>query len=324
MLNPISSPTRRPVVTIGLPVFNGERYLAGALDSLLAQQGCDFELIIADNASTDRTREICEQYAAKDSRIRYHRNDVNLGAVRNFNLVFDLSDTEYFKWAPYDDLVEPDFVARCIQVLERDPSVVLCYSRAKIIDENGAFVVNYDPGPDTRPEQPHLRFRNLILHPEYAIQQMGVIRSSALRQTPLYGLFPSSDEILLAELSLLGRFHEIPERLYIFRRHQQQSTGTPKQRDRIQFFDPALVGRVVLPTWRYLGSGAQVLRRTPLRFSPLLSCYGTLLRWSLRPDHFRALGKDLLLAAVARSRALRGRQSKVLKQDASLQARVRS
>ncbi|MEI9813659.1 MAG: glycosyltransferase [Acidobacteriota bacterium] len=318
-----SSPdsVRRPTITIGLPVYNGQKYLAVALDSLLAQTDCEFQLIISDNGSTDRTREICERYAAQDSRIRYYRNPQNEGVARNFNRVFTLSDTEYFKWAPYDDLVEPNFLARCLEVMERNPSVVLCYSKAKVINETGAFITNYDPGPDTHSNKQHVRFRNLLLHPEYAIQQMGVIRSSALRKTVLHGTYPSSDEVLLAQLALLGDFYEIQDRLYIFRRHEEQSTETSKQRDRVLYFDPTLAGKIVLPTWRYLGGYLKVLRNSSLQRSTLLSCYFSVLRWTIRSQHMRALGKDLLMACANRKSLPKPRpaaaiQDTTCKQDA--------
>lgn len=286
----------KPRVGIGVPVFNAEKYLEQALNSILAQTWSDFDLIISDNASTDRTLEICQTYSAQDKRIRYFRNEKNLGAAPNFNRVFALSSHEYFKWAPYDDLIEPEFVARCVRVLDQNPEVALCYCRAKIINEQGAYVVDYDPGPDTSSRMPHDRFRNLILHPEYAIQQMGLIRSDVLRKTSLHKSFPSSDEVLLAELALRGPFYEIPDRLYIFRRHEQQSTREPKQRERVLFFDAALAGRILLPKWDYILACLDVISHTPQPVSGRLRCYVTMMRWLLVPAHFRAMGKDLLIA----------------------------
>src|SRR5438132_13873019 len=95
---------RRSQVSIGMPVYNGERYLSGALDSLLSQTLADFDLIISDNASTDATESICRSYAAHDSRIRYFRNENNLGAAANFNRAFELCGGEFFRWAAHDDL----------------------------------------------------------------------------------------------------------------------------------------------------------------------------------------------------------------------------
>lgn len=282
-------------VAIGLPVYNAERYLTQALDSILGQTYGDFELILSDNASTDGTSAICRAYASRDARIRYYRNEKNLGAARNFNRVFELSSAEYFKWAPYDDLLAPEFLARSVETLDKHQEAVLCYSRARIVDEQGAFVVNYDPGPDTSSPTPHERFRSLILHPEYALQLLGLIRSSVLKTTSLHGSYPSSDEVLLAELAVRGAFHEIPERLYIYRRHSEQSTSEPQQRLRVLFFDTSLEGKIVLPKWMYLMAGLRAIARAPSGRYDRARCCGHMLRWALVPAHTRALGKDVLL-----------------------------
>lgn len=288
----------KPRVSIGLPVFNAEKYLTQALDSILAQTYSDFELIISDNASTDRTQEICRAYAGKDRRIRYHRNDKNLGAVPNFNLVLALSSSEYHKWAPYDDLIAPDFLARCVEVLDQNPAVILCYSRAKIIDEHGNFEVDYNPGPDTRSLKPHERFRNLILHPEYAIQQMGLIRTEILKRIGGHESYPSSDEVLLAGLALFGQFYEISDRLYLYRRHSEQSTATTHvQRERVLFFDTSFEGKIALPKWLYFFGCLRAIKRAPIGSSERAKCYTHVVRWLLVPPNFRAMGKDALLAA---------------------------
>ena len=99
-----------PRVSIGLPVLNGEKYVAEALDAILAQSFLDFELIISDNASTDATPDICADYARRDARIRLHRHPSNLGAAPNFNFVFQRSRGEYFKWAAHDDQISSDFI----------------------------------------------------------------------------------------------------------------------------------------------------------------------------------------------------------------------
>src|SRR5215211_4893186 len=99
-----------PQVSIGLPVYNGERYLALCLDSMLAQSFKEFEIVISDNASTDQTAEICRSYQNKDRRIRYFRNEQNAGAAWNHNRVFELSSAPLLKWAACDDLHEPLFL----------------------------------------------------------------------------------------------------------------------------------------------------------------------------------------------------------------------
>jgi glycosyltransferase involved in cell wall biosynthesis len=297
---------RRPRVAIGLPVHDGENFLVEALESILAQTYTDFELIVSDNASTDRTQEICLAYAARDGRIRYVRNETNLGVAPNLNRTFRLARAEYFKWAPHDDVLAPEFLSRCVDALDQHPEAVLCYSKATVIDHTGAYLADYDPGPDTGSVEPHARFGNVLLYPEYGLQLMGLIRSKILRMTRLYGSFPSCDEILLCELALRGPFHEIPQRLYAYRRHAGQSTAKePMQRRRVLFFDTALRGRIVLPTWRYLCAALGTVRRVSMDRGERARCYLHIGRWILVPAHLRALVKDVLLAvaqAIARVR----------------------
>ncbi len=129
--------SRTPRVSVGLTVYNGEPFLAETLDSLLAQTFEDFELIICDNASTDRTAEIVGDYAARDARIRYVRHPRNFGASGNERRAFALSRAPYFRWSGADDLYAPESIARCVEVLDRDPRVVLTYPKAKFIDDRG-------------------------------------------------------------------------------------------------------------------------------------------------------------------------------------------
>lgn len=119
MSHPVPS---SPTVSIGLPVFNGEAFLADAIRSLLAQTCADIELIIADNASTDRTGDICKAFAAGDSRIRYIRQEHNIGAAPNFKAALDAATGAYFMWAAHDDLWDADFVADAVDLLA-DPGV---------------------------------------------------------------------------------------------------------------------------------------------------------------------------------------------------------
>src|SRR6476646_2411498 len=133
---------RVPKVAIGLPVYNGAKYVAEAIESVLAQTYGDLELVISDNASTDATEEICRDYTARDSRVRYARAEQNGGAAWNFNRTFELSRGEYFKWLAHDDAIGPQYLARCLAVLDRDPGVVLCHTRTGIINGQGELVAD--------------------------------------------------------------------------------------------------------------------------------------------------------------------------------------
>jgi glycosyltransferase involved in cell wall biosynthesis len=126
-----------PRLSIGLPVYNGERLLPQAIECLLAQTFGDFEIVIGDNASTDRTREICQDYVRRDRRIRYVRHEHNLGAVANFNRVFELSPSHLFKWAAHDDLHRETYLESCVKLLDRNPDAILAHTGTAFVDEFG-------------------------------------------------------------------------------------------------------------------------------------------------------------------------------------------
>src|SRR5574341_1733201 len=125
-----------PTVSIGLPVYNGERFLVEAINSLLAQTYTDFELIISDNASTDRTDEICMSFQASDARIRYYRQKTNIGGGNNANFTFKVAKGKYFCWAAHDDVYAPRFLEECVAVLDGAPEVVLSHTIVAEIDEH--------------------------------------------------------------------------------------------------------------------------------------------------------------------------------------------
>jgi len=135
-----------PAVSVGMPVYNGETYLEVAISSVLAQSFDDLELIICDNASTDRTAEICQDYAARDRRIRYFRNPQNLGAAPNYNLAFSHARGRYFKWLAHDDRMTPTYLAKTVRVLDERTDAVLCNSVVQYIDQNGAPIGLYNTG----------------------------------------------------------------------------------------------------------------------------------------------------------------------------------
>jgi glycosyltransferase involved in cell wall biosynthesis len=209
---------RVPKVSLGVPVYNGERYLPTAIESLLAQDYTDFELLISDNASTDNTYEICQRYAAQDSRVRVYRTPQNIGACPNFNRLVDLARAPYFKWAADDDWCAPQFLSRCIEVLDADPSVVLAYPRTIIVEADGSIVGPYHDRVDASSPDPVERYRNLFANLSLANLLFGVMRTDSLRRTQLQPSYWSGDRALTMELVMLGRFYEIPEPLF-YRRY---------------------------------------------------------------------------------------------------------
>jgi glycosyltransferase involved in cell wall biosynthesis len=242
----------RPLVSVGVPVYNGEAYLPAALDALLAQDLDDLEVIVCDNASTDATGDIARRYAAGDPRVHYHRNQRNLGLSGNFNRAFELSSGRYFKWAAHDDWHPPQTLRRCTDALEADPGAVLCASAVAIMDDDGEVFEEWHPSVDLRTPAAHTRFHRLIwslgeTHPLFA-----VMRSDALRRTPLYRPFVGADRVLLAQLILMGGFLQLPEVLHHYRQPVMRP-GVKWPADRppqAVILDPANQGKLVSRTWR--------------------------------------------------------------------------
>lgn len=276
-----------PNVSIGLPVFNGEAYLPAAIDSILAQEYTDFELIISDNASQDRTESIGREYAARDRRIRYHRSPVNEGAARNFNRVFEMAGGRYFKWAAHDDLCLPGFLRGCVEVLDREPLAVLAYPKAAYIDAAGKVIGVDTDAMEARQREPHRRLGQILRSLSMAMPVFGLIRSEALRRTRLIDSFIASDFVLLAELSMLGQFWQIPEILFYNRDHPQRSTHAARGNLKtLAWYNPGLkpAARLLhewLPGWtrwnRLVYEYLRSVGRLGLRPRDRALCYATVL-----------------------------------------------
>lgn len=231
----------KPPLTIGLPVCNGEAYVAEALKDIVEQTFGDFDLVISDNDSTDGTGEICREFAARDPRIRYHRNPRNLGIGPNFNRVFELCQTRYFKWICHDDRHAATFLERCIDVLEQDPQVVVSFTgvgligqygeplrwdrtRRSYLDSRGVPVYAMEPPHIGEGPTPQHRFRDILHHMSACNPFYGVFRADALRKIAWRKNYFGHDKVVLAEVLLLGRLNQIDETLFFKRWHEGQST----------------------------------------------------------------------------------------------------
>lgn len=227
-----------PRVSMGLPIFNGERFLREALDSLLAQTHTDFELLISDNASTDSTPQICLEYAARDGRVSYLRQASNIGAPRNWNFVARRARGEYFKWATANDECEPPMLQRCVEALDAAPEAVLAQGVTCLVDEASGERQPYSHDlalPEPRPAE---RLLALFTRLRLNNGQSGLIRTSALRRTGYDRFYEGGDFVLMAELALQGRFLVLPEVLLCRRMGPTTFSGLLTADAMHQFFDP--------------------------------------------------------------------------------------
>jgi glycosyltransferase involved in cell wall biosynthesis len=340
---------RQTLVSIGMPIFNGEKYIRDTLDSLLDQTFNDFEIIICDNQSTDNTEAICEEYALRDKRINYYKNPQNLGPAKNYNRVFRLSNGKYFKWASYDDLYMPHYLEKCVNVLEQNPDVAVCYPRVIFIDGNGqeirksnSNILNLDSssaverfrtyhqmifprvladkssrknsrirmgedttssieektitqGGNSREEKNH----EFEKHPsgDRWTPIFGLIRRDVLEKTPKIASYVNSDVVLLGELSLAGRYHEVPEHLFLYRDHSEASGRSNKgYYEWSVWFDPENQGKVILPLWQQFFEFIHAINRSGLSIRDKFSCLILMSKWGLGMRV--RLAKELIIVSL--------------------------
>jgi glycosyltransferase involved in cell wall biosynthesis len=317
--------SEQPLVTIGVPVYNGGSMLAESLQSLQNQTFTAFKVIICDNASTDGTPEICRRFTAADPRFEYHRNPTNIGAAPNFNRVFELGQsTPYFKWAAHDDIHAPTYLERCIDLLKNDPRAVLAYSMSilldetregdapdtmcvrehvleSFIDEAGRPAWKMGPLHQVEGDDPASRLSDYLNRMTTSAEFFGVIRTDALRQTKLHASYYGSDRALFAHLALLGPFRQVAEPLFIFRFHQRASRSMSRQ-DLKAFIDPHRQIR-----WRLLqmyGDILQAPKKAALGPVDRLRCTGVTLGNFVSRYTGRAMLKVKRLGARNRPAAL--------------------
>ena len=273
-----------PRLSIGLPVYNGEKYLAESLDALLGQTYDDFELIISDNASTDGTATICRRYIKQDSRIRYIRQPRNIGAAPNHNFILGQAKGELFKWAAADDVYAHDLLKRCVDALDEYPHVVLAHSWTALIDSSGQVTEVIEYPLATASLRAPERFRSM-LYGKAGDDIYGVIRAEVLRRTSLIDSYHHADRTITTEIALQGPFYQVPDWLYYRRDHADRAErARPSVRARCANLDPRRADRLRHPTVRlyaeYLWGYVAAIRRTPLSPVDRQECYRYLAGWA--------------------------------------------
>ncbi|RWM99603.1 MAG: glycosyltransferase family 2 protein [Mesorhizobium sp.] len=230
--------SKSPKVSLGLPVYNGENFLSDAIQSILDQDFGDFELVITDNASTDRTADICLQFAQRDRRIRYVRNVRNLGAGANFNRAFQLSTGEYFKWCAHDDILSSSFLTECVRALDANARHVIAYPRLLGIDETGQLTSYVERvRPDMGGSSSASRFRQVVAAHGWDAAMFGLWRRDSLLKTTLHKPYYGSDCALLAEMAILGPFVHSPNAILYSRDHPARSVRLPNS-ERLAWQNP--------------------------------------------------------------------------------------
>jgi len=194
----------KPLVTIGVIVYNEGRFIGESIDSLLAQDYKNLEIICCDNYSTDDSGDICRSAAEADARVRYIRHNENIGASANSIFALRQAKGKYFMWAAGHDIWAPDLVSKCVAALEKRPEAAIACGASTWIDVDGNELEKEAGWYDTRGLDPMLRFFFAFWGNPHPI--LGVIRSQYLREIPKVFTCIGADQILLTELALRGDF----------------------------------------------------------------------------------------------------------------------
>ncbi len=269
-----------PKVFIGMPVYNGERFIKEAVDSLLSQSFSDFTLFISDDSSTDKTGNICREYAEKNARVQYYRQEKNLGMFANFKFVMDKADTEYFMWAAQDDVWEKDFLEMCVKKLDAEKDISIAATGIADVDSFGRTLRELHDFPSLSGKPRIASVARYVLQPEILGKcniMYSLFRLSTIRH--LWDIYPQRVEwgsdyhFSLAAISHFGIY--IEPKILFKKRHGGSSNPLSTLNDKkeiehkIEFKNPKNhmfpFGRFS----RYFSGHMKALRGTP--YKPIMA-----------------------------------------------------
>ena len=257
-----------PAITVGLPVFNGQDLIQVAVNSMLGQSFTDFELVICDNASSDETENICRELADLDNRVKYFRNESNIGAAANFRRVVNLASGKYFKWLGVDDFCDSSYLERTKEILDTRLDVSNCCSKVFIVDEKGQKLRKYDDAQHLDDDAPSKRFIQFLAQDSWVNSVYGLMRTQTLKNTSIMGTFPGSDIVVMAEMSLHGKFIELPDYLFYRRIHPAAYSFECSNEKQQDFYNPGHQNRTFsMYHTRHLIEHLRSVFRVPIPFS---------------------------------------------------------
>lgn len=265
-----------PLVSIGIPVFNGKADIEKAISNLLEQTYTNFEIVISDNGSTDGTYEIIHRLSRINSRIRIFRSELNRGSIWNFNKVFEESVGKYFMWAAHDDTHDPSFVAECVYAMEADSSVVLCVTQTQMKLQGSERVIWTSTmqsffGKDSL----HERYRETIRNFP-AVGMYGLYRRESLGKTSLLPKVIGGDLLMIQELSMFGKFIEVPKILFTY--HGRESWNTVNE-DYMTFFGKETKPWYYSPFCMVLVKQVHLLLNADISFTERTQLFFTLINY---------------------------------------------
>lgn len=297
-----------PKVSIGIPVYNGENYLSSALESILKQSFRDFEVVICDNASTDKTQEICEGFQSKDKRIRYYRNDFNLGAAANYKKAFQLAKGDLFKWMAHDDKCSPNYLEECVRILENDPDIVMSFPRVVPIDENDdplptvkdetyltstGRIISTNIQRNFMSERPSDRYSEVLFKTTECYEFFGLARRKIIERTSQHDAFYGSDKVLLCELSVMGKLREASSATSYFRIHGNQSQSLKDSKERAAWISPDLNYGAFMSRFKCIQGYFKCISAYPLSLKERLKCLWVFVAFSINLGNWKSLLRDI-------------------------------
>jgi glycosyltransferase involved in cell wall biosynthesis len=258
-----------PVVTVGMAVYNGARFIERALSALTAQSHASFRLIISDNASTDNTWEVLQEWARRDPRIELYRQEKNIGLRANFQYVLDNAQTEFFMWHSDDDWVAPNYLEELVGELQADPSCMLVGAYGIRVAQDGSEV-HQEPFPDIASKSRRSRIRKLLMQPE-PTWIYGVFRTDALRAAwrtaGEFGYVWASDALALLPFILNDQVRGTNRTVFYYRVNMES----------LDFYRPSTTYQMLRFMTHYLKFHVRLFRASELSFSDKLLLWPWLL-----------------------------------------------
>lgn len=292
--------SNNPKVTIGLAVYNSEKHpLRKSIESILGQDYSNIELIICDNASTDDTGGICREFALKDNRVSYYRNESNLGIRKSWMRVLSLCTTPFFKMAEHGDIHEPSYIGSCMKKMLEDDTIVLCYPRTRAIHENGVSEIA-DDHVNAMDDSPVDRYLHVISELCYCNAIYGLFRIQCARELKIYDTeCRGPDVVMLAEIALKGKIAQLDDTLYITYRDSKWTKGIEEQTSRLHYMiDPTRPNHgITFPFCRMIAEHLDMVRFSPLDetqkaylFEQTMKILGSTYYSRMRDEIKRAIG----------------------------------
>lgn len=284
-------------VVIGLPVYNGQKYLGAAIESHLSQSFGDFTLVISDNASTDATPEICADYASKDTRIKVLRSPENRGVLWNHRQVMEAIETrdQYFRWAGADDIMEPGLLQTMVEVLDTRPEVEAVVPETKNINDEGEIIKAAARTLDLQSSDVFERAHNVLTANYQHVIAYGLLRASTLLTLRTGPNYIGWDPIFVWELALRGQMVQPAGPALLRRFHTGSVSRVKMAKEMKKWVEPNPMAGMNFPHWTWAYERVRALYACPLSMHDRLRILALLARVIVRQR--RGLGRDIKQSA---------------------------